>query len=169
MIKFNIEKGVKLPKYESENAVGFDVVACNILKVFKGDLEVSEEKFNKMKEGFIERGYIKIRPFERILFSTGLTVAHLPDNIELQIRSRSGVALKRGLFVANQPGTVDPDYRGVIGVILYNSTPFLNKVEMNERIAQIVPKQIIRPAIELSEHITDTERGSDGFGSSGKF
>lgn len=167
MIKFKLEEGAQLPKYESENAVGFDVTAFSIMKAFKGDFEVEESKLEKMKEGFQERGYIKMRPFERILFSTGLTVADMKEDIELQVRSRSGIALKRGLFVANQPGSIDPDYRGVVGVILYNSTPFLVKVEKGERIAQIVPKQVIRPYIKFSNGVTKTERGAGGFGSTG--
>ena len=169
MIKFKLEKGISLPKYESEQAVGMDVTANTIIKAFKGDTEITGEKLEKVKEGFQERGYIKLRPFERILFGTGV-FAELSDNLELQVRSRSGMSLKKGLFVANQPGTIDSDYRGEIGVILYNSTPFLNKVEKGERIAQIVPKEVIRPPIyqvTKEEFNSDTDRGSGGFGSTG--
>lgn len=170
MIKFKLKEGVDLPKYESKQAVGLDVVANSIIKAFKGDTEIVGEKLEKVRTGFEERGYIKLRPFERILFGTGV-FAELPDNIELQVRSRSGMALKKGLFVANQPGTIDPDYRGEIGVIIYNSTPFLNKVEKGDRIAQVVPKEIIRPtAYQVTEEEFDsnTERGEGGFGSTGR-
>lgn len=168
MVKFKVQEGVELPKYESNLAAGFDVTAQSIVKAFKGDTEVTGDKLEKIKQGFVERGYIKIRPFERIMFDTGLTVADMSENIELQVRSRSGVSLKRGLFVANQPGTIDPDYRGVVGVIIYNSTPFLNKVEKGERIAQIVASEFVRVNISSTDEISTTNRGSDGFGSTGK-
>lgn len=167
MVKFKVQEGVELPKYESNLAAGFDVTAQNILKAYKGDTEVTGDKLEKMKQGFIDRGYIKIRPFERILFDTGLTVADMSENIELQVRSRSGVSLKRGLFVANQPGTIDPDYRGTVGVIIYNSTPFLNNVEKGERIAQIVASQFVKVDISSSDDISETNRGEKGFGSTG--
>lgn len=167
MIKFKLKEGVDLPKYESKQAVGLDVVANSIIKAFKGDTEIVGDKLEKMRQGFEQRGYIKLRPFERILFGTGV-YAQLSNNIELQIRSRSGISLKRGLFVANQPGTIDPDYRGEIGVIIYNSTPFLNKIENGDRIAQLIPKEIIRPytyIITEEDFDSNTERGEDGFGS----
>lgn len=165
MIKFKLEEGVTLPEYKSEGAVGMDVSAHSILKVFKGDTEVEPEKLKKIKEGFKARGFIKLRSLERILFSTGIQVADLPANIELQVRSRSGISLKRGLVVMNQPGTIDPDYRGVVGVIIYNSTPFLNQIAKGERIAQLVPKEVIKPEVVESEEITETKRGEGGFGS----
>lgn len=168
MIKFKLEEGVELPKYGSALASGFDVVAHSIIKAYKGDAEITGEKLEKMKEGFLERGYIKLRPFERVLFHTGLTVADLHQEVELQVRARSGVALKRGLLIANAPGTIDADYRGVAGVIIYNSTPFLNKVEKGERIAQFVPTLVTRLTPQLADEVTETERGADGFGSTGK-
>lgn len=168
MIKFKLEKGIDLPKYASEGAVGLDVSSNSILKVFKGDQEVVGDKLEKIKENFNARGYIKLRAFERVLFGTGITVADMHPNLELQVRSRSGISLKRGLNVFNSPGTVDSDYRGEIGVILYNSTPFLNQVDKGERIAQIVPKEAIRPDITQCDDITESNRNSDGFGSTGK-
>lgn len=168
MIQFKLKEGVNLPSYESDQAVGLDVTANSILEVFKGNTETKGEKLERIKEGFEQRGFINLRSLERILFGTGI-YAQLPENIELQVRSRSGIALKRGLICANQPGTIDPDYRGEIGIILFNSTPFLNRVEKGERIAQLVPKEIIRPAIlQVQKVNTDTERGNNGFGSTGK-
>ena len=164
-IKLKLEKDIDLPKYESQYASGFDVKAYTILKLFKGNNEKSNEKLIKIKENFENRGFINLRPFERILFSTGITVAYLPKNLELQIRSRSGISLKRGLFIANQPGTIDADYRGIIGLIVYNSNPFLAKIEKNERIAQIVPNIVTKTIIESSDIIENTERGNKGFGS----
>lgn len=167
MISVVLQEGVELPKYETPGASGFDVKAISILKVFKGDVEKPEEEVQKIRQNFDERGYIKLRGFERILFGTGITVADMPQDVELQIRSRSGVSLKRGLVVANQPGTIDADYRGEIGIILYNSTPFLNKVEKGERLAQIVAAKVHREEFGKSTEVIETARGSKGFGSSG--
>lgn len=170
MIKFKLEEGIELPKFESALASGFDVVAHSIIKVYKGDKEVTGEKLDKVRQSFNERGYIKLRPFERVLFGTGLTLADINTSLEIQVRPRSGVSLKRGLFVANSPGTIDADYRGACGVIIYNSTPFLNQVDKGERIAQFVPSYVAeRPEITSSEDVSSTERGEGGFGSSGKF
>jgi len=168
-IKLKLKEGVELPKFESTEAVGMDITAHSIIKVFKGDEEVTGEKLEKIKQGFEDRGFIKLRSLERILFGTGV-YAQLPNDMELQVRSRSGVALKRGLFVGNQPGTIDPDYRGEIGIILYNSTPFLNKVTKGDKIAQLVPKKVIRPTVyQVEDSVFDdeTERGANGFGSTG--
>jgi len=180
-IKFVVEDGGTGPIYGSALASGLDVTAHKILKVFRGDREIDPENLKKVQEGFNERGYIKLRSLERILFGTGLYPA-LPENMELQVRARSGMALKRGLSVLNGPGTIDADYTGEIGIILYNSTPFLNKVEKDERIAQLVPAIVTRPDIELirengpidqqrrwvSGHDPyKDDRGEDGFGSTG--
>lgn len=167
MINFIVEKGAKIPIYESELASGMDVTAFKILKVFRGDREIDPENLVKVQEGFNERGYIKLRSLERILFGTGLK-ASIPSDMEIQVRSRSGVVLKRGLSVLNSPGTVDADYTGEIGVILYNSTPFLNKVERGERIAQLVVTKVERPQIKTVSIMESTERGESGFGSTGK-
>ena len=165
MTEFKLAEGVEMPKYETEGASGKDVIAHSIIKVFKGDQEVVGDKLEKVKQSFADRGYIKLRPFERILFGTGITVADMDSEEEIQVRSRSGVALKRGLIVANSPGTVDADYRGQIGVIILNSTPFLNKVEKGERIAQIVHATVIRPYVEQVTDVTETARGEGGYGS----
>lgn len=170
MIEFIVEEGAQLPEYGSELASGMDVRAFKILKVFRGDREIEPENLLKVQEGFNERGYIKLRSLERILFGTGLKSV-MPSFMELQVRSRSGLSLKRGLSVLNSPGTIDADYQGEIGVILYNSTPFLNKVEKGERIAQLVGMEVLRPSVKLSDridhHTRNSERGEDGFGSTG--
>ena len=166
-MKFLIEEGAGIPEYGSELASGLDVTAFKILKVFRGDREIEPENLKKVQEGFEKRGYIKLRSLERILFGTGIR-AVLPENLELQVRSRSGITLKRGLCVLNSPGTIDADYQGEIGVIMYNSTPFLNKIEKGERIAQIVPSEVVRPKFNViykgEEYIALTERGGNGFG-----
>lgn len=176
MIKISLKKTieeVEIPSFGSELSSGFDVKAMRILKVFKGDTEVIGEKFEKIQKAFEEKGSIKLRAFERVLFDTGLQVADIEHKIadtmiELQVRSRSGIALKQGLIVANQPGTIDEDYRGTIGVILMNSTPFLSEIKKGERIAQIVPGYVPAYKIGFTAEVTETERGNKGFGSSGK-
>lgn len=176
MIKISLKKTieeVEIPSFGSELSSGFDVKAMRILKVFKGDTEVIGERFEKIQKAFEEKGSIKLRAFERVLFDTGLQVADIEHKIadtmiELQVRSRSGIALKQGLIVANQPGTIDEDYRGTIGVILMNSTPFLSEIKKGERIAQIVPGYVPAYRIDFTEEVTETERGNKGFGSSGK-
>lgn len=171
-VKFVKDEGVLLPQYQSEYASGFDVVAHEIMMAYKGDTPVDEEKLKIIQEGFNERGYIKLRAFERIMFSTGLTLADVEHDkegfrLELQMRSRSGISLKKGVFVVNQPGTIDEDYRGKIGVILYNSSPFLVTIEKDERVGQLVPTFVPRVEIKESKTTTKTKRGSKGFGSTG--
>lgn len=166
MIKFKLEEGVSLPKFETEGAAGFDVTAHSIMAAYKGDTKIEGEKLEAMKRGF-ERGYIKLRAFERILFGTGLS-AEIPEHLELQVRPRSGIALKKGLTVINSPGTVDSDYTGHIGVIIQNTTPFLIQVDKGERIAQIVPKKVEKPElVEIEVIQKETDRGEGGFGSTG--
>lgn len=166
-IKIVLEEGVGLPMYATAKAVGFDLRVNKILATYKGDIASSELKVAKINEGFLKRQYIKIRAFERVLFGTGIFV-ELPSTMELQIRSRSGTALKKGLVVINSPGTIDPDYRGEIGIIIYNSAPFLTEVKFNERLAQAVPKAVLRPALIIQTELSPTDRGEGGFGSTGE-
>ncbi len=166
-VNIKVEEGVDLPLHETVNSAGFDLRVNKIIKAYKGDSETETDKLERMQVGFTDRKFIKLRPFERILFGTGIFV-ELPSNIELQIRPRSGTALKRGLTVINSPGTIDADYRGEVGVIIYNSTPFLNKVEFNERVAQGVLKEVIQAEWNIVTELSETERGEGGFGSTGK-
>ena len=170
-ISFYVEDVDYTPKKQTEEAVGYDLHATKVLKVYKGSVEVTGEKLEKVKESFEKRGSIKLRPHERMLFGTGVH-PDLPNHLELQVRSRSGLALKTGLLVANSPGTIDPDYKGEIGVIILNSTPFLNEVKRYERIAQVVPKKIDKVEVyyfPIKHKPTSTEgRGDKGFGSTGK-
>ena len=171
MVKLKLKEGVNLPQYATPGSSGVDVVAVDILKAYKGDTEVEPDKLQKMKEGFKRSGYIKIRAFERVLFDTGIQLADCPQGLELQVRSRSGLTLKKGLVVGNQPGTIDSDYRGTIGIILYNSTPFLAQVDLNERIAQLVVCPVISSEtpnlITEAIEVTDTQRGKGGYGHTG--
>ena len=109
---------------------------------------------------------ITLGPLQRILIPTDLYMA-IPEGYELQIRSRSGLALKSGIFCLNSPGTVDSDYRGNVGVILANfsDTPFI--INPGDRVAQAVLNKFEK--IEWKEVTTldETERGTGGFGHSG--
>ena len=107
-----------------------------------------------------------IKPLERVLIPTGLYV-ELPDGYELQVRPRSGLAIKHGLSVLNSPGTVDPDYRGEIKVILVNLSNDDFLLMPGERIAQMVIARFERVELEEVEVLGQTERGTGGFGSTG--
>lgn len=162
-----LDEGVKLPEYKTMGSAGFDLTAFKVLNVFKGSESVSSEKLKRIQEGFNERGYLKIRGFERVLFGTGIKVA-IPEGFEMQIRSRSGITLNKGLMVLNSPGTIDSDYRGEIGVIMYNSTQYLATIPKNERICQgVLNKLADIPLFNIVDSLEETERGSGGFGSTG--
>ena len=109
---------------------------------------------------------ITIQPGKRALVPTGIAIA-LPADCEAQIRPRSGLALKHGVTILNSPGTIDADYRGEIGVILINhgEQPFV--VEPEQRIAQMVIAVYQRAIWQEAEELTNTERGTAGFGSTG--
>jgi len=111
---------------------------------------------------------VTLKAGEWRLFPTGLKLM-IPDGYEIQVRPRSGLALKKGLTVLNAPGTIDSDYTGELGVILINHSPNSKVVNPYERIAQIVLKKVERVAFRQTATITkDTKRGSGGFGSSGE-
>lgn len=109
---------------------------------------------------------IILPPGERVLVPTGLYL-EIPENYEAQVRSRSGLALKKGITVLNSPGTIDADYRGEIGVILYNSSKKSYEIKPSERIAQLVFARIVKVNFENSSVLDETERSSSGFGSTG--
>jgi dUTP pyrophosphatase len=131
-----------LPRYETPQSAGMDVRANLAESVVLG-------------------------PLERAMVPTGLFV-ELPAGYEMQVRPRSGLAAKHGLTVLNSPGTIDADYRGEICVILVNlsSEPF--EVKPGERIAQLVVARCERADWESSEELSTTERGTGGFGSTGR-
>lgn len=110
---------------------------------------------------------VVLNPLERTLIPTGLYIA-LPEGFEAQMRPRSGLALKHGITLLNTPGTIDADYRGEIGVILVNlsSEPFL--INDGERICQMVIASYNQVEWEPVEILDDTERGTGGFGHTGK-
>ncbi len=140
-IKFINKSDNPLPKYESEQAAGMDI-RCYL------------------------PAPVTLQPWERKLLPTGLYM-ELPAGYEAQIRPRSGLALKRGLTVLNSPGTIDADYRGEIGIILINLSQEPQTIESGERICQMVIARHEQPAIEEGVVLSDTERGTGGFGHSG--
>lgn len=134
-----VVEGAVMPKYATAGASGFDLSAVDI--AFIG-------------------------PGERKLISTGLAF-EIPKGYELQVRPRSGLALKQGVTVLNSPGTIDSDYRGVVGVVLINHGKDIITVLPGERIAQgVIMKAPQYDLIEVEE-LTETSRGKGGFGSTG--
>jgi dUTP pyrophosphatase len=110
---------------------------------------------------------IVLKPLERALVKTGLFI-ELPIGYEAQVRPRSGLAYKNGVTVLNTPGTIDADYRGEIGVILVNLSNENFTIENGERVAQLVIAKHEQAEWDLVEELSDTQRGSGGFGSTGK-
>ena len=109
---------------------------------------------------------VALAPGERTLVPTGLRL-EIPPGFEGQVRPRSGLALKRGLTVLNAPGTIDADYRGEVGVILINLSQEPQRLEPGERIAQLVFAPVARAELVEVECLTDSHRGTGGFGSTG--
>jgi dUTP pyrophosphatase len=109
---------------------------------------------------------LTIAPGEVRLVPTGLYVA-IPPGFEGQVRARSGLALRHGLFVVNGPGTIDSDYRGEVGVILGNFGREPYVVERGARIAQFVVQRVVRAELELRDDLPDTGRSHGGFGHTG--
>jgi len=105
-------------------------------------------------------------PGERALVPTGIAIS-LPDGYEAQVRPRSGLALRHGISLVNAPGTIDPDYRGEIGVIVINHgvEPFV--LQRGERIAQVVISRFARAELREVAELDDTDRGDGGFGHTG--
>ena len=134
-------EGLALPAYETEGAAGMDLRAA-----------LAEPR--------------TLQPGERALVPTGIAIALSPGT-EAQVRPRSGLAVRHGITVLNSPGTVDCDYRGELQVPLINlgHEPF--EIARGDRIAQMVVARYERVEIETVEQLDDTERGGDGFGSTG--
>ena len=132
-------EGLELPGYATDGAAGMDVVSAEALT---------------------------LAPGARHAVATGLALA-IPVGFEVQVRPRSGLALKHGITVPNTPGTIDSDYRGELKVILINhgSEPF--EVRRGDRIAQLVLAPVTRAAWQVVEELDETARGEGGFGSTG--
>jgi len=136
-----------LPEYETEGAAGMDV------RAFLPDKNI-----------------IFIKPGGRFLIDTGLYV-EIPEGYEIQVRPRSGLALKKGISVANTPGCIDSDYRNSIGVILENRGTENFEVKNGDRIAQLILSEVPKikwKKVSKQEDLSNTKRGLGGFGSTGK-
>ncbi|WP_340064239.1 dUTP diphosphatase [Ascidiimonas aurantiaca] len=140
-IKIINTSGHALPHYETEASAGMDLRA-----------HISEP--------------VALKPLERAIVKTGLFI-ELPAGFEAQVRPRSGLAAKNGITVLNAPGTIDADYRGEIGVILVNLSNEPFTVKNGERIAQLVIARHERAQWEEVTQLSDTSRGTGGFGSTG--
>lgn len=110
---------------------------------------------------------IELKPFERKLIPTGLFV-EIPQGFEIQVRPRSGLALKHGVTVLNSPGTIDSDFRGELMILLINLGDEIYPIESGERIAQLVVSSVITVEWEPINTLSETDRGTGGYGSSGK-
>jgi dUTP pyrophosphatase len=140
------DRSLPLPTYQTAGAAGADLCA-NLPEAQRA-------------------GGIVIAPGGRVLVPTGLRVA-VPEGYEMQVRPRSGLALKHGITLPNTPGTIDSDYRGPLGVIVMNlgAEPFT--VRHGDRIAQAVIAPVVQAGFAVVEVLDDTGRGAGGFGSTG--
>ena len=137
-----LQKNIILPEYKTDGSSGMDLMA-NVEQT------------------------VKILPGEKKIISTGIMVA-IPEQYEIQIRPRSGLAAKNGISVLNTPGTIDSDYRGEIKVILINHGKDIFEIKKNDRIAQMIVCPIIKVELEEVENLPGTVRGKGGFGSTDK-
>ena len=108
-----------------------------------------------------------LQPMERRIVPTGLR-AEIPPGFEMQIRPRSGLALKHGLSLPNTPGTIDSDYRGPLGVLTINFGDQPYVIQHGDRIAQMIIAPVVQARFELAAGLSDTARGTGGFGSTGR-
>ncbi|MFC6641302.1 MULTISPECIES: dUTP diphosphatase [Sulfitobacter] len=136
------DRSLPLPAYESAGAAGADLRAN------------------------LPEGPVTLAPGARALISTGLHMA-IPQGFEVQIRPRSGLALKHGITLINSPGTIDSDYRGIVGVIMGNMGQEAFTVEHGMRIAQMVAAPVMQAGFDLADSLDETLRGAGGFGSTG--
>lgn len=113
-----------------------------------------------------DRGTLVVQPGARALVPTGLRMA-IPEGFEVQIRPRSGLALKHGITLPNAPGTIDSDYRGPLGVIVMNAGQEAFDIGHGDRIAQMVVAPVLRAEFDMVDDLSVTARGSGGFGSTG--
>lgn len=142
IVKVIKNEGVTLPKYETSGAAGMDVRA-------------------NIKEP------ITLDSLDRVLIPLGLRL-EIPEGYEVQVRPRSGLALKHGIGMVNSIGTIDSDYRGEIGAIIVNLSKEPYIIQPQERIGQLVLNKVSQIEWEVVEKLSESERGSGGFGSTGK-
>jgi dUTP pyrophosphatase len=139
----HFDASLALPTYETKDAAGADIRAC---------MENQDQ--------------IIIKPGQRVLVPTGLAF-EIEPGFEVQVRPRSGLSLKTNLLVVNSPGTIDADYRGEVKVILGNFGGIDEIINHGDRIAQIVVAPITQANFVITDSLSDTARGTGGFGSTG--
>lgn len=160
-----LSTNVEVPVYATKGSAGFDLIAHRFKEVYaSGPSPISKPK-DIVDDANLAKSII-IPPHSRVLIGCGFSV-QIPEGYQLEIRSRSGNSLKTGMVVANQPGTIDSDYRGEIGVILLNTSEFYAKVSLGDKIAQAVLIKHTTVSFEEVEELEETQRGSQGFGSTG--
>ncbi|VVS97314.1 deoxyuridinetriphosphatase [Roseovarius sp. EC-HK134] len=137
------DRALGLPTYETAGAAGAD-----------------------LRANFPDRGAVTLAPGARVLVPTGLRLA-IPTGYEVQLRPRSGLALKHGITLPNSPGTIDSDYRGPLGVIVLNAGTEAFEITHGMRIAQMVVAPVLQARFDLVETLEPTARGAGGFGSTG--
>ncbi len=137
------DRSLGLPVYASAGAAGAD-----------------------LRANLPDRGTLVVQPGARALVPTGLRMA-IPEGFEVQIRPRSGLALKHGITLPNAPGTIDSDYRGPLGVIVMNAGQKAFDIGHGDRIAQMVVAPVLRAEFDMVDDLSVTARGSGGFGSTG--
>ncbi len=137
------DRAFGLPTYETAGAAGAD-----------------------LRANFQDRGAVTLAPGARVLVPTGLRLA-IPAGYEVQLRPRSGLALKHGITLPNSPGTIDSDYRGPLGVIVLNAGTEAFEITHGMRIAQMVVAPVLQARFDLVETLEPTARGAGGFGSTG--
>lgn len=140
------DRTLPLPRYETNGAAGADL---------RANFAAPDREFG-----------LKLPPMGRALVPTGLRLA-IPQGFEVQIRPRSGLALKQGLTIPNAPGTIDSDYRGPLGVIVLNTGDKIIDIAHGDRIAQMIVAPVVQAEFALSEGLDNTHRGTGGFGSTG--
>jgi dUTP pyrophosphatase len=132
---------VPLPAYQTAGAAGLDLCAALSAPVM-------------------------LAPGQHRLFPTGICV-EIPEGFEGQVRPRSGLALRHGITVLNAPGTIDADYRGELGIVLVNHGPSPVEIQPLDRIAQLVIAAVVRVHIEVVPNLSETDRATSGYGSTG--
>lgn len=141
VVKIILEEGIKKPVYMTEGSAGMDVRA-NI------------------------KSSVTLKSLERKLIPTGIKM-EIPLGYEVQVRPRSGLALKYGITLVNTPGTIDSDYRGEIGIIMINLSNDEFTIEPEERIAQLILNRVYQMDL-IEDNLSETKRGTGGFGHTGK-
>ncbi|UWR63705.1 dUTP diphosphatase [Phaeobacter inhibens] len=138
------DRDVPLPAYQTAEAAGAD-----------------------LRANLPDRARLTLAPGARALVPTGLRL-EIPQGYEVQIRPRSGLALKHGITLPNAPGTIDSDYRGPLGVIVMNAGDAPFEIAHGDRIAQMVVAPVLQARFQLVDSLSESARGSGGFGSTGQ-